>query len=106
MADQNIQCNIDSDGLEKFTAIKIFFDHQLKEPETEYIISDNPTFNSKYKDTVIVNSQTVTDVQITMLAQNPGIIPVKVFWSLSKGLIRYDYLQPDLTYNIYERQNL
>lgn len=95
----------DIDGLIKFN--KFYFPEHviLSSGGGSFEFSSSQTFNLNYKENLIVNGTSLSDVQSRVSGPSVGPLVDKVYWSLSMGLVRYDYLQSDNTYIIYERQD-
>ena len=66
------------------------------------------SFNKNYKSILTVNGTTLNDVEYQVYpGVNLGDAGIDAaYWSLSKGLIRYDYQKADGSFIIYERQDL
>lgn len=106
---QNINFVLDADGLDKINYHYDNLTHWLK-PKigAAYEFSNFQSFNDFYKSTLNVNGTTLNDVEsVIHLGPNLGDIGIDaVYWSLSKGLVRYDYQNADGSFIIYERQDL
>ena len=107
---QKFNTILDSDGLDKIDYHMDKWDHWLigKLGENFSFSKQQEFYTYYYKKTLIVKGITLTDVEsrfdygVTM-----GDIGIDAaYWSLSKGLVRYDYQKADGSFIIYERQDL
>jgi hypothetical protein len=101
----------DNDGLAKFTSS--FYQHATYSIDGDgmgaFSFSTIESYDMSYKESLSLSGGvTFNDIKIVSHA-NPhkGDNGVDiVYWSLSKGLVRYDYEQADGSFISYERQDL
>jgi|GEM_PF-3845543 len=105
-AHQKINFQVGTDGLDKFTEF-YFPSHCVLALGNSFTFSTNQSFNNAYKTTVSINGTSLNDIEYRIaLGPNKGDIYIDaVYWSLSKGLVRYDYQQLDGSFISYERQD-
>ena len=98
-----------TDTLQKFLSFSYYLEHDVDRyggGSMEFSTFQN--FNSQYKTTLVVNSITLNDVEVNIhTSSRLGDRGTDIaYWSLTNGLVRYDYQKLDGTYIIYERQDL
>jgi hypothetical protein len=104
---QTLNYRPDADGLVKFSQFK-FPDHVLLyQGVGGFSFSNNQSFDNAYKSTFVISGTTLNDIEVqSSPSPTIGTVADIAYWSLSKGLVRYDYFQGGITYIKYERQDL
>jgi hypothetical protein len=108
---QNLNYVEDVDGLDKFVDFNNYhLEYSLRSLGAgSFTFSNNQWFYNDYKEVLVVNGTTLSDVKSRSVPAGTilgDIYPDIAYWSLSKGLVRYDYQNANATYTVYERQDL